>query len=138
MKNDFGISLINLKKTPEAEYDIYIGRANVYRGLSASKWGNPFFMKNESDRPRVLADYRNYILNNKELYNSLEEIRGKKLACWCYDPSNAKKVCHGTVLIELLEKREKEKGLIKIKNAFYERYYIIKKFLRKRIFRRSV
>ena len=135
MNNIFGISLVNLKKTPEAEYDIYIGRANKFRNIDASKWANPFVMKNESDRERVLSEYRNYVLNNNRLYNSLEELRGKKLACWCYDPSNPKKVCHGAILIELLEKREKEKGLKKIKNLFYERYFIVEKFFRDRIFK---
>ena len=138
MKNYFGISLVNLKKTPEAEYDIYIGRANAYRSLSASKWANPFIMKNESERARVLEEYRKYILRNKKLYNSLGELKNKKLACWCYDENNPKKVCHGTVLISLLNEREKAKGLIKIKNTFYERYYIIKKFFEQRILGRSI
>ena len=138
MKNDFGISLVNLKKTPEAEFDIYIGRANVHRNLSASKWGNPFVMKNESERPRVLEEYRKYILRDKRLYNSLSELKNKKLACWCYDETNPKKICHGTVLIDLLTKREEEKGLTRIKNTFYERYYIVKKFFEQRILGRSI
>jgi len=138
MKNNFGISLVNLKKTPEAEYDIYIGRANVYRNLSASKWSNPFRMRSESERPRVLEEYRDYISRNKELYNSLGELKNKKLACWCYDENNPKKICHGTVLIDLLTEREKAKGLTRIKNIFYERYYIVKKFFEQRILGRSV
>ena len=36
-------------------------------------------------------------LLNKELMNSLSELRGKRLGCWC-KPER----CHGNVLIELL------------------------------------
>ena len=99
MKNYFGISLVNLKKTPEAEYDIYIGRANAYRSLSASKWANPFIMKNESERARVLEEYRKYILRNKKLYNSLGELKNKKLGCFC-SPLR----CHGDVIKKWLDK----------------------------------
>ena len=131
--NTFNISLVNLKKTPEASYDIYIGRTNKFRNLTGSKWGNPFVLKHEVDRPIILEKYREYIMSNKQLYNSLNELKGKKLACWCYDPADPKKVCHGNILIELLEERNRVKGLKKIVNSFYERYFIIKRFFVSRI-----
>jgi hypothetical protein len=38
------------------------------------------------------------VLNNKELFDSLEELEGKTLGCHCKP-----KECHGDVLIELLQ-----------------------------------
>jgi hypothetical protein len=46
------IAIINIKKD-NSPYDIYIGRANKWLGLEASKWGNPFIMKNESQKEGV-------------------------------------------------------------------------------------
>lgn len=42
----------------------------------------------------------NYILNNPELLEKLNELRGKTIECWCKE--NEK--CHGDVLIELINK----------------------------------
>jgi len=39
--------------------------------------------------------------SNKELLNSLHEIEGKNLGCWCYPEK-----CHGNVLIKLIEERK--------------------------------
>ena len=78
------------------EYDVYIGRP--------SKWGNPF-----SHKPSSLAEikvatvfeaidkYRDWIKTQQHLIDSLEELRGKRLGCWCRP-----KICHGDVLLELL------------------------------------
>jgi len=84
------------------EYDVYIGRAVPEHGLEGSKWGNPFVMADDSDaeRERVIADYRDWVVDQPELMSSLEELRGLRLACWC-----APKRCHGNVLIELIESR---------------------------------
>lgn len=81
-------------------YDVYIGREVPEHGLVASKWGNPFVMLDDSDdeRQRVLAAYREWIAEQPDLMNSLDELRGQRLGCWC-----APKRCHGNVLVELLE-----------------------------------
>ena len=81
------------------EYDIYIGREVPEHGLQGSKWGNPFVMEDDSEdeRQRALAAYREWIVAQPELMDSLEELRGRRLACWC-----APKDCHGDVLVELL------------------------------------
>jgi hypothetical protein len=73
-------------------YDIYIGRP--------SKWGNPFREGKDGTRKEVIDKYRKYILSNKELMNSLHELEGKVLGCWCKP-----KACHGDVLVELIEKK---------------------------------
>lgn len=91
--------IVNLNKE---EYDVFIGRG--------SKWGNPY--THITDKP-TLADiivdsreeaiekYRDYILNNKELMDSLDELEGKVLGCYCKPLS-----CHGDILLELLSKRK--------------------------------
>ena len=82
------------------EYDVYIGRAVPDKGLEASKWGNPFVMQGESDaeRQRVIAAYRDWIVDQTELMDALHELKGKRIACWC-----APKACHGDVLAALAD-----------------------------------
>ena len=87
-------TVVNLK---QAKYDIYIGRG--------SKWGNPFKIGRDGNRTQVIEKYRSYILNKPELLNSLYELEGKILGCFCKP-----KACHGDVLIELLEMRRKDNG----------------------------
>lgn len=81
--------VVNLRKE---KADVYIGRP--------SKWGNPFVSGRDGDRKEVIDKYRSYIMNNYELLNSLEELRGKKLGCFCKPLA-----CHGDVLVDLLERR---------------------------------
>jgi hypothetical protein len=78
------------------EYDVYIGRP--------SKWGNPFSHKLVSlaeykveSRAEAIEKYREWIKTQPHLLDSLEELRGKRLGCWCRP-----KLCHGDVLLELL------------------------------------
>jgi hypothetical protein len=84
------------------KYDVAIDRS--------SKWGNPFTHKDGTmakfkvaTREEAIEKYREYILNNEELMNSLDELKGKVLGCWCKP-----KACHGDVLIELIENKEDE------------------------------
>ena len=73
-------------------YDVYIGRP--------SKWGNPFKIGPDGSRKQVIEKYRKYILSNDKLLNSLDELEGKTLGCWCKP-----KACHGDVLVELVNKK---------------------------------
>lgn len=75
-----------------------VPRGAVYVGRP-SKWGNPFTMRGESDRARVIAEFRQYLLNSPELLKQLGELKGKDLVCWC-----APKACHADVLVEFVEK----------------------------------
>ena len=86
------------------DFDVYIGRAVPAFGLAASKWGNPFVLKNDSDaeRVRVLALYRAWIVEQPELMAALGELHGKQLGCWCAPLS-----CHGDVLAELADRDNK-------------------------------
>ena len=82
--------VVNLRKE---KYDVYIGRG--------SKWGNKFVIGRGGDRAEVITKYREWILDNKELLNSLHELKGKVLGCFC-KPS----ACHGDVLAELVNESE--------------------------------
>lgn len=77
--------VVHCKREP---YDIYVGRP--------TKWGNPFKLLREADRPAVLNAYREWIMRQPGLLAALPELRGKVLACWC-----APKLCHADVLLEL-------------------------------------
>lgn len=76
--------VVHCKREP---YDVYIGRP--------SKWGNSFVIGILS-REDVIAAYERWILKQPELLNSLDELRGKVLGCWC-----APQACHGDVLVRL-------------------------------------
>lgn len=81
--------VVHLKKEP---YDVYIGRP--------SKWGNPYSHKEGTlaefkvaNRTEALEKFEKYLLENETLYNSLIELKGKTLGCWC-KPNK----CHGDIL----------------------------------------
>lgn len=82
-------------------HDVYIGRP--------SKWGNPYshlegtlaeFKVNS--RQEAIEKYEDYILNNKELLDSLHELKGQTLGCWCKP-----KKCHGDILVKLINRPQK-------------------------------
>lgn len=100
---------------------IYIGRNMTFYvpGANKSKWHNPFKVakpgktyKNTSGLNKrytldeSLVMYKEYVLNNKELMDSIEELRGKTLGCWC-KPNR----CHGDVLVEILDELDKTDNL---------------------------
>lgn len=69
--------------------DIYVGRP--------TKWGNPFYLGNESDRERILEDYLHWIARKPELIaDAKRELRGKVLGCHC-----APKACHADILARI-------------------------------------
>lgn len=101
------IKLVNIKNKPTPYYDLYIGRANKWLNLPRSKWANPFHMENEKDRPRVLSLYEDYVRNSPELMESLHELDGHTLGCYCVSEKNPKR-CHGHILIELFNEKYPE------------------------------
>ena len=75
------------------EFDVYIGRG--------SRWGNPYSHKEGTlaehvvgSRTEAIQKFEEYLLSNEELLDSLEELRGKILGCWCKPKS-----CHGDILL---------------------------------------
>lgn len=87
-----------VNKYHKLPYDEYIGRG--------SKWGNPFsHMENTKaqfkvkTREEAIEKYREWIMTQQHLLDSLHELKGKTLCCFCKPKS-----CHGDVLVELVEK----------------------------------
>ena len=83
-------SVVNKYKS---NFDVYIGRG--------SKWGNPFKIGIDGNRGAVIDLYREWIIH-QPVFNDIEELRGKTLGCFCHPLP-----CHGDVLIEFLERRNK-------------------------------
>jgi hypothetical protein len=74
---------------------VYIGR-EVKKGgwdLPCSKWHNPY--RGE----QAIEKYEEYLVHSK-LMDALEELKGKKLGCWCKP-----KECHGDVLARYVNER---------------------------------
>lgn len=79
------------------DYDVYIGRG--------SKWGNPFshLDKTKADykvasRDEAVDRYEEWLMTQPELLDSLHELQGKTLGCFC-KPER----CHGDVLARLAD-----------------------------------
>lgn len=70
-------------------YDVRIDRK--------TRWGNPFVMRKEADRARVIEDYRTWlwaeIRAGRITLEDLAALAGKRLGCHC-----APRACHGDVL----------------------------------------
>ncbi len=79
------------------KFDVYIGRP--------TKWGNPFVIGRDGNRSEVIEKYRSWVQEQPELMNSLHELKGKVLGCWC-----SPKPCHGDVLAELARRDDAEDG----------------------------
>ena len=94
--------MTKIVKCGEKPYDIYIGRP--------SKWGNPFVIGVDGSRKECIEKYRNWIMTQRELLDSLHELDGKILGCWCGE----QKPCHGHILIELLQKKENNEIISKM------------------------
>jgi hypothetical protein len=85
-----------------APYDLYIGRR--MRHHTASKWANPFRLiwDTPEERSACLAQYIAYLIQDRGLMGSLEDLHGKVLGCWCRKPGSDV-LCHGLVLLALAE-----------------------------------
>ena len=79
--------VVHLRREP---YDVRIDRR--------SRWGNPFRIPHDGDRNEVIAKFRDYVLAEPDLLNSLDQLRGKTLGCWCKPLA-----CHGDVLAVLAD-----------------------------------
>jgi len=91
--------IVHIKTQP---YDICIGRP--------STWGNPYSHKRGTkaeflvgSRKEAVEKYENYLINNPELMNSILELKGKTLGCWCKPKS-----CHGDILVKWAESNGNE------------------------------
>lgn len=79
---------------------VYIGRP--------SKWGNPYRSGIDGTKAEVIAKFKQYLLDSPELIQSLGELSGKDLVCWC-----APKPCHGNAILEVMQQLEREELIIR-------------------------
>jgi len=81
--------------------EIYIGYRVTMGGwnLPESKWNNPHRVKVHGVA-KSLEMYENVVRTTPALMESLGELRGKVLACWCPHEE-----CHGSILIKLLKEK---------------------------------
>jgi len=84
--------VVNLR---HSKYDIDISR----RG----KWGNPFRIGRDGDRPTVIKKYRKWFFAGNLCFD-IEELRGKRLGCYCKPEA-----CHGDVLVEFFKDYDMKK-----------------------------
>lgn len=82
-------------------YDIYIGRKNVSHSLEASKWANPYSVK-QFGREGCIEHFEAYLRNRPDLMEAISELRGKRIACWCHSTGHFDgALCHGDILVKV-------------------------------------
>lgn len=82
--------LITVVNKRYKQFDIYIGRG--------TKWGNPFIIGKDGTREEVIAKYMKHLTSSPKLMESLPELLGKRLGCFCKPLA-----CHGDVLKQYAE-----------------------------------
>ncbi len=82
--------ILNRRTDRPRPRQVYIGRP--------SKWGNPFRLRHEEERIRVIAQYRTDLVRRLRTGSvtraELAELDGRPLVCWCTPLA-----CHGHVLL---------------------------------------
>lgn len=100
--------IVHFRKDP---YDIYIGRPSKFSNPYSSKPGTLAKYKVNS-REESLLKFEEYLLNNKNLMDSLYELKYKTLGCFCKNKlkpgqKNATgKSCHGDIIKKYVDKLE--------------------------------
>jgi len=82
------MKVLNKRYDPIPQGAVFVGRP--------SKWGNPFKIGRDGSRDVVILKYREWLLNNEPLMESLPELKGKDLYCFC-----SPLPCHADILLEL-------------------------------------
>ena len=78
--------------------DTYIGRehrARTGRYLAASKWCNPFRVRECQDVHDSIRKFRTYLRSNRRLMDDVKSLGGKRLVCHC----STSAPCHADELI---------------------------------------
>jgi hypothetical protein len=73
--------------------------------LLESEWANPFKVGKDGNIDEVLVKYEKYIRSRSDLLESLSELKGKRLGCWCRGKGEDK--CHGDILVKLINELKK-------------------------------
>lgn len=85
--NNFPFTIVNVRRYKPNKNEAY-----VYCGRP-SKWGNPFVIGRDGNRNTVIEKYRQWVLTQPHLLNSLHELDEKICGCYC-----APQRCHLNVL----------------------------------------
>lgn len=85
---------------------VYIGRAQKnpsHPKMATGFWGNPFSKTDPAvgTKERAIELFRDWIVQQPDKMARLEELRGKRIVCWCKKQGH--EGCHGDVYVELLE-----------------------------------
>jgi len=73
-------------------YDVYIGRGSIY--------GNPFIIGVHGTRKECIDQYKQLLIDNKNLMEEIYKLEGKILGCYCKP-----KACHGDVICDILNRK---------------------------------
>ena len=100
---------IHMKNGERPDFDVYIGRLVRNTEFNfGSKWHNPFRLNSHNIKDS-LKSYEKYIRKQMKInpvYFNLNEIKGKKLGCWCITTDKLEPlVCHGQILMKLLKEK---------------------------------
>jgi hypothetical protein len=76
---------------PDPVTHVFIGRPG--------KWGNPYIIGVDGNREECIRKYERLVLSNRILLQSLPEIAGNNLICYC-----SPQPCHGDILANLVKK----------------------------------
>lgn len=103
----------NLREWCEDPRNVYIGRAGIVfvptedggkerYPKKSSLFSNPYKISKTESRKDVIKKYHKYLIKKIECgeitSEDLDSLRGKNLGCWCHP-----EMCHGNVLLEILE-----------------------------------
>ena len=91
------------------DVDVYVGRGKGGRDMidcdvGERGWlGNPYTLE-ENSREESIAKFREAfrfaLKHDEELRESVAELKGKKLGCWCQRLDEDGPACHGEVIAE--------------------------------------
>ena len=103
------IHVINIRNAKKENFNIFIGRKSSYNPTSGMKdgtvLGNPFWMQNETERTKVIEQFKEYLTKNIEtLLPYLKRIKEREkeygnvyLVCFCKP-----KACHGDIIVDYI------------------------------------
>jgi hypothetical protein len=93
------MDIVNIRNKSKV-HSLYIGRFCSKGGwdLQSSKWQNKFVISQQNSRENCISNYEQELVNGK-LYNSLYELLGHVLGCWCKPEA-----CHGDILVKYCNK----------------------------------
>lgn len=101
---------------PKDKWDVYVGgfwQDAVKRGVVNFPWANPYWKTfpgalNDHSPEEAARLYEKRIRDRPDLWHRLDELRGKRISCWCRPNDPA---CHGVILCKLVAERESQKRI---------------------------